>query len=614
MYKAIVFSRISTEGQNFDAQTEDVKRYALESYKEEDILVIEYHESGSKLADDDRQGLVDLTNAIDDPNNDIECVFIAELSRLSRIPQTLYKWKSDFIKKRINLRIKDVNMSLLNEYGKTNDIDLLFSIYSGLTEKENRDRVERCIRGRRKKAKERENSYTGGTVPFGYHYDKKNKILDFHPEEKQIVSDIFELYRTGKYGHEKIYTILKNEKGYNVPPTLIGKILRNKDYTGEAREAKEWKILINKEGKALKEDNKIIKIAHHHFIKITKTEIQILDENKNKIRTIQKSKDEEITEKTESRFKKSFKKIIEPHVFEECRKIAEKNNTNLQKRQTVYFAHRLIRCSECNGFLKALKPKMLYRCQHSYNVVEEKNCKGKDSININAIDWILWYLSKDMEITFRKNLNINQITEWEKEIEIYQSKLDACDKRYQNLIAENRKKFEIVEIFTEQQKDEYAIKETEKRKKGKKEKELIEADRKEYIKEIDRLSRLIMVSKDLRLTFSDDDKNQEPLLLQGFPIMGREIPHDFGVSKLSIIKNAVEKTTDRQRYDIIHKHIKEIRVFNEPKGVKKIEIYFYDDSQPKTFYYAGMKKDKSKRLYYIIDNVPQYIEYENRIE
>ena len=90
------------------------------------------------------------------------------------------------------------------------------------------------------------------------------------------------------------------------------------------------------------------------------------------------------------------------------------------------------------------------------------------------------------------------------------------------------------------------------------------------------------------------------------------------MNKRKMIRKAIEDTTDRQRYDIIHKHIKEVRVFNQPKGVKKIEIYFFDNLlfvdnfQPKTFYYAGMKKDPSKRLYYLLGDVPQYIEYENR--
>ena len=47
MYKAVVFSRVSTVRQNFAAQTEDVKHWALQWYDENDILTIEYQESGA---------------------------------------------------------------------------------------------------------------------------------------------------------------------------------------------------------------------------------------------------------------------------------------------------------------------------------------------------------------------------------------------------------------------------------------------------------------------------------------------------------------------------------------------------------------------------------------
>ena len=82
-----------------------------------------------------------------------------------------------------------------------------------------------------------------------------------------------------------------------------------------------------------------------------------------------------------------------------------------------------------------------------------------------------------------------------------------------------------------------------------------------------------------------------------------------------------ESSDDLKKRQIVHKHIKEVHVFNEPKGVKRIQISFYiykgdlkTHGVPRIYYYAGMKKDKSKQLYYMVNDIPHYIEFENRFE
>ena len=80
------------------------------------------------------------------------------------------------------------------------------------------------------------------------------------------------------------------------------------------------------------------------------------------------------------------------------------------------------------------------------------------------------------------------------------------------------------------------------------------------------------------------------------------------------MKKHVAGSTDREKYNIIHKFIKQVSVFNEPNGVKRIEITFYNDrkGEPTTFWYAEMKKDKSKHLYFISNGVVEYLDYSKR--
>ena len=112
MYKAIVFSRVSTEAQNIDAQHELVMEWAqnnrFKNYSINEIHELPFTESGEKLADDDREGIQKLYAAIE-IYPDIESVFVSELSRLSRRPKTLNTLKDFFVRNRINLCMYDTH-------------------------------------------------------------------------------------------------------------------------------------------------------------------------------------------------------------------------------------------------------------------------------------------------------------------------------------------------------------------------------------------------------------------------------------------------------------------------------------------------------------------------
>jgi hypothetical protein len=231
------------------------------------------------------------------------------------------------------------------------------------------------------------------------------------------------------------------------------------------------------------------------------------------------------------------------------------------------------------------------------------------------MDWLVWEQSKGKEIDFRYNANINQVAEWETQKADFQLKIDNSEKQYQMTVTENRKHFEKEGIFTQEQINEFAIRKSEG------EKQRIEKEKQNWLKEVERLNNLIKEIEQFLIINSGEDV-QKPLFAIvtniDYPINGAENnkPINISISDLNkkiSIKNAVENTTDAERYDIIHKHIKEVRIFNEPKGVKRIEIYFYEGN-PKTFFYAGFQKNKSKKLYYYENETVKYLEYTKRFE
>jgi DNA invertase Pin-like site-specific DNA recombinase len=202
MYKAVVFARVSTDEQNTMSQIDTIRKYALENgYSENDLYSIEYKESGSGLEDDDRERLVELKHTI--KHHPIETVFVTELSRLSRRTDTLHSLKKLFEKRKIQLKVKEGSLQLLNNGKNRNDsTSLMFAIYAEFAEIENKNRIERFRNGKMTKAAS--SGFTGGTRKFGYkivQIDEKTKKYEICEKEGKIVFEAFELYKTGKYGN-----------------------------------------------------------------------------------------------------------------------------------------------------------------------------------------------------------------------------------------------------------------------------------------------------------------------------------------------------------------------------------------------------------------------------
>jgi DNA invertase Pin-like site-specific DNA recombinase len=558
MQKVVLLVRVSTENQEYDTQIEELKVMARRDgfTKKDDLIIIADKESGSTVDDDKREGLIKLDKAINDPDIEIKCVYVWELSRLSRKPVTLMSRIYDLADRKINFKTKELGIVLLDDNGNIlPNTEVLLGMYIGMVKADSRTRIERIIRGKTGNALE--GNYNGGNLKYGYRWvvDGKHKKYVLHPDESATVKDTFELYVTGEYGNQKLYKELK-KRGHKISMGMISKILRCREYTGATMDKREFNEKV-------------------------------------------KGKDgEQDTVRKVTRLARRYPKIIEPYIFEECRVIAEKNHTNIQKSKTTYYAHRLIKCSRCGGFLKALKPKMVYRCQNAYNPVEEKNCQGKggDSININVIDWLLWDIAFIREVNFRLDTNEEQIDILKEKKKDVQLIIDNSNERYLIAVAKKRKELEKFKTMSEKEREDLAKRETVEEKKD------IDRDIDNAKKEIDRLTREIEESEkycrknNYRLAYGKHKEYAED----------SEDP-------VEVMKKHVAATTDRERYNIIHKFVKQVSVFNEPNGVKRIEITLYNDSKPVILWYAGMKKDQSKRLYYMAaGGVKKYLDYQTR--
>lgn len=233
--KGIALIRVSTESQDLQQQTEVVIKQMMEDgYRREDIICIENKESGVLLSEEERIGLTRMKECIKkDP--DINSVYVFEVSRLSRNQDVIYSVRKFLIDHQIQLVVLNPKMTLFDKNGNLDpSTNLVFGVFSALSEQEGYLRKERVMRGRRKCV--REGKWIGGYIPFGYKVGEDNKIV-INEEEAIIVRKIFERYSSidvsmRKLGMELIKMGDISCVNYQDGASRVHGILSNEKYTG----------------------------------------------------------------------------------------------------------------------------------------------------------------------------------------------------------------------------------------------------------------------------------------------------------------------------------------------------------------------------------------------
>ena len=195
--KCVLFSRVSTQGQDLTQQTEQLYAEANRNgFTDDRIIFIEQKESAVKLDEEERLGIQQLKHVIE--SDDIECVIIFEISRLSRRPDVLYSVRDYLIEHNVNLICMKPFMRLLDEDGKmSHTASLLFSIFGSMAETEGYIRKERMRRGVNKK--KAMGYHAGGPIMYGYKTVRTENGHKYVIDEVQstIVKRIFNEYVNG---------------------------------------------------------------------------------------------------------------------------------------------------------------------------------------------------------------------------------------------------------------------------------------------------------------------------------------------------------------------------------------------------------------------------------
>jgi DNA invertase Pin-like site-specific DNA recombinase len=278
-------------------------------------------------------------------------------------------------------------------------------------------------------------------------------------------------------------------------------------------------------------------------------------------------------ERVQKVFNRQLPQIISSELFNKCRQIAKSRDAKSTKTNRIYYAGRLIKCSSCNSYLVAnpYASTIQYVCKHSNNENTKRECTGNDRISVNVMDSIAWYYARLKETEYINELTETKIADWNSQIVELQSKIDSAENQYKAVKTKKRNTLkkaikslndvEIEKLVIDETKDDY---------------KRIQNEVINYKETITHLNSYIEQSKKV--------------------VDAKEM-----YNNMKEIFDNLEKLTDRERREIVHKHIKEIHISTLAAAQTptiQINIEYYDGNTDTIYYAYRQNKKKDLRLYY----------------
>lgn len=497
MGRIVLFVRVSTLGQQLESQEDSLRRAALaDGHSESDFIIISNKESAIKLSEEEREGLNDLKRVIE--SEDVSCIYIAELSRLSRRPQILYSIREQLLHKRIQLKCLHPQFTLLTEDRTKYDAtaNIIFSLFGALAEQEMLEKKERFARGKRRKADE--GKYNGGAIPFGYRIDAaQDNLIVVDEEDSKIVKMIFDMYENG-FSQPKLAREMAETGHADVTISMINNILNNESYCGVKRKTKM------------------------------------------------------------ASYERAYPPIITVEQYQKCRQIADTNNTTINKAKNIYFAEHLVKCPTCGAYWAAGGSKASYHCSVAYKSMsiwkyehhKKEKCTNKMSFSINVLDSILWHVAIEKEACYIEQASQEKIDGYKREVEKIEAKLANIQPRIEEL---NAKKERLREMYVDgMRKETYD-------KKSREIAEKINAIKSEQIKYKDELKHVkdtIDNLNDIRLSRPISVEDVEEFFSGKKGSIGSKYPIEHAMLTYKI----KQITDDSERHKIIKRQIKSAEV------------------------------------------------------
>lgn len=373
MKKAILLVRVSTEKQNFDEQEKQIYNLAIaDGFNDDNIIIIAEKESGIKLSEDERKGLNRMKEEI--AKGDVSTVYVWEVSRIGRKKKVIFSIVELLQTHNIQLIVKEPSIRLLNDDGTINEgAETILTLFAQMAESEMRNKQARYHRT--KKANSLKGKWNGGkNVKFGYTLDADNYYI-IDENEANIVREIYKMYINNDMSQRQILFEIQS-RGIECTQDKVRRILQDVGYTGE-----EYTTTVFRNGK--REKGLTIK----------------------------------------------YPQIISKETFEAAKNKRANANITVVRNESYYLGRHLIKCSKCGHTYMAYKVHKVYAClAFMPNNPDVPKCDNNTTVNIIALDSVLWYDAKGEYINYLNSARNSDRTQYTERIKVLKQKIAQCSK------------------------------------------------------------------------------------------------------------------------------------------------------------------------------------------
>lgn len=226
--------RASTDRQDTTAQKKELEEFILsKGFTEDEIEWLEAHLSSTQRLDVYKQFLDEIKLKCSELG--IKNIAVWHLNRIGRKEKFLIDLKEYLIENKIQLYVREPNLTLLNDDGtESQGGSMLYSLFTQIIAGDNRERAEKFKRGKNYAQKEK-GQYIGGRVMYGYKLDETKRFI-VEPEEAEVIKRIYALYNSRQQSCYTISDILKSEgvlkRGKRFTKDFVNDILNNEQYCG----------------------------------------------------------------------------------------------------------------------------------------------------------------------------------------------------------------------------------------------------------------------------------------------------------------------------------------------------------------------------------------------
>lgn len=370
--KVLAIIRASTIKQEVESQKEELTAFLLtKGFTADDIVYLEAKGASAHLANKEYlQFLSDIRTTLES-NPTIKTVGLWHLNRLGRIKMYLTQMEHYFVSNGIQMYVKNgFDMPLLGADGKeTIGASIAFSVYSAMVEVETDELFEKTKRGlARNRAA---GLYKGGIIKYGYTLDEHKRYI-VNEDEAKVIRTLYDLYANTRIGQRQLRKEMES-RGYKLTEDRIRKVLSDKGYIGNPYRPKTW----------------------------SQTEKKYVEGN-----LIQ------------------YPAIIDEATFAKAAKKREGASKTVYRGTKYFFASGLIKCPLCGHAYTGFDYDNLYMCiAHRHSNTDIAQCENNVTINLTALDSLLWHLASAMHFKWMYENNEAQKENLRNEMEVLSEKI-----------------------------------------------------------------------------------------------------------------------------------------------------------------------------------------------